>query len=105
MRPLSPHTLSSASGWRDNPYKSAAKAILSRLKSSTKEGYKSYFRNNIPGRLGLQKFYCTCSVPMFTHNFFMHRFNIMTFVLRYDLTDTAGVPENKVLGMFHGLDD
>ncbi len=25
--------------------------------------------------------------------------------LRYDLTDTAGVPENKVLGMFHGLDD
>ncbi len=25
--------------------------------------------------------------------------------LRYDLTDTAGVLENKVLGMFHGLDD
>ncbi len=26
-------------------------------------------------------------------------------LLRYDLTDTAGVLENKVLGMFHGLDD
>ncbi len=25
--------------------------------------------------------------------------------LGYDLTDTAGVLENKVLGMFHGLDD
>ncbi len=25
--------------------------------------------------------------------------------LRYDLTDTAGVLDNKVLGMFHGLDD
>ena len=25
--------------------------------------------------------------------------------LRYDLTDTAGVLENKVLGMPHGLDD
>ncbi len=25
--------------------------------------------------------------------------------LRYDLTDTAGVLENKVLSMFHGLDD
>ncbi len=25
--------------------------------------------------------------------------------LRYDLTDTAGMLENKVLGMFHGLDD
>ncbi len=25
--------------------------------------------------------------------------------LRYDLTDTAGVLENRVLGMFHGLDD
>ena len=25
--------------------------------------------------------------------------------LRYDLTDIAGVLENKVLGMFHGLDD
>ncbi len=25
--------------------------------------------------------------------------------LRYDLTDTAGVLENKVLGMFHGLDN
>ena len=25
--------------------------------------------------------------------------------LRYDLTDTAGVLENKVLGMLHGLDD
>ncbi len=25
--------------------------------------------------------------------------------LRYDLTDTAGVLENKVLDMFHGLDD
>ena len=25
--------------------------------------------------------------------------------LRYDLTDKAGVLENKVLGMFHGLDD
>ncbi len=27
MRPLSPHTLGSASGWRDKPYKSPAKAI------------------------------------------------------------------------------
>ncbi len=26
-------------------------------------------------------------------------------VLRYDLTDTAGVLENKVLSMFHGLHD
>ncbi len=25
--------------------------------------------------------------------------------LRYDLTDTAGVLENKVMGMFHGLHD
>ena len=25
--------------------------------------------------------------------------------LRYDLTDTAVVLENKVLSMFHGLDD
>ena len=25
--------------------------------------------------------------------------------LRYDLTDTAGVLENMVLGMFHGLGD
>ncbi len=25
--------------------------------------------------------------------------------LRYDLTDTAGVLENKVLSMFHGLHD
>ncbi len=27
VRPLSPHTLGFASGWRDNPYKSPAKAI------------------------------------------------------------------------------
>ena len=26
-------------------------------------------------------------------------------ILRYDLTDTAGVLENKVLSMFHGLDE
>ena len=25
--------------------------------------------------------------------------------LRYDLTDTPGVLENKILSMFHGLDD
>ncbi len=29
----------------------------------------------------------------------------MHVALRYDLTDTAGVLENKVLSMFHGLDD
>ncbi len=29
----------------------------------------------------------------------------LTVLLRYDLTDTAGVLENKVLSMFHGLDD
>ncbi len=30
---------------------------------------------------------------------------LICLFLRYDLTDTAGVLENKVLGMFHGLDD
>ncbi len=30
---------------------------------------------------------------------------IVLEALRYGLTDTAGVLENKVLGMFHGLDD
>ena len=30
---------------------------------------------------------------------------ISEIALRYDLTDTAGVLENKVLSMYHGLDD
>ena len=33
------------------------------------------------------------------------RLVVYEVTLRYDLTDTAGVLENKVLGMFHGLDD
>ncbi len=38
-------------------------------------------------------------------HFYLQDRIILSVILRYDLTDTAGVLENKVLGMFHGLDD
>ncbi len=51
----------------------------------------------------------TKSIVMLTQNSrSIKRTFIATYqlrLLRYDLTDTAGVLENKVLGMFHGLDD
>ncbi len=57
-------------------------------------------------------FVCRVATPKTKTYFYIHvspapkvHGHFILVILSYDLTDTAGVLENKVLGMFHGLDD